>query len=57
MPFVLKFSKFQLHVVYKREPKNIMQRKVEDKGQKMYTRQILNQASVVILMTVRQSRI
>ena len=34
-----------------------MQRKVEDKGQKMYTRQILNQPSVVILMTVRQSRI
>lgn len=37
--------------------KNIMQRKVEDKGQKRYTRQVLNQASVVILMIVRQARI
>lgn len=34
-----------------------MQGKVEDKGQKKYTRQTLNQAYVVTLMAVRQSRI
>lgn len=37
--------------------KNIMQRKVEDKDQKKYTCQILNQASIVILMTMKQNRI
>lgn len=35
--------------------KNVIQRKLEDKGQKIYTRQILNQAPVVILTTVSQN--
>lgn len=49
--------KFKLYVVYKRKTKkNTVPRKVKDKGQKKYPTQILNQASVIMLMTVKQQK-